>query len=425
MLLACNEEDRRAWVSILPSSDDEGETADTTGTDADVPAELVLAPDSSAVLLGPDTLFTAGRIPNTAPGSDTPIARRMTRAIPSSDSTSVAFVTAGPDPVVGFWSRARQIAVVVGSYPGGEVDTVAWSPDGRFLAHGARGADGLERVGAYDTRVGARARHSVVTWLARADRGVELTGWRSDDVLEVLVVPPGGGGGLAHVWDLGIDRFQLADHVDLLPRLAPPNTFLVPNGVFSLDLLGDAGIETVALYRSGTDGMPGSLVLLEGPRGPRVVATKPLVPAPAVGLEKWTDVESGPGLYGIADLGVGPFVLLTMPSARAPLTAIAFFRPRADGRMELIEAETPRETGPAIFYDGRSREGASEIGMIDLDGDGDLEVIRAEAHLDVLTREALWDVEAYDWRAGRLVHDPALQPPAREAVERLGRGSEG
>jgi len=418
MLLAgCGEEDRQAEVSIRPAAEETAETAGATaGRGSGDPVTITLAPDSTTVMAGADTMFSARRIPAMAPGSDTPLTRRLTTVLPSPDGLNVSFVTAGPNPSVGVWSRVRQVASIVAARPGGAIDTIAWSEDGRFLAHAGRDVGGVSRTAVHDARIGAAQRHPVLTWIERGDRGVRFVAWRSDDVLEVEVESARGGEERTHVWDLGIDRFQLAEHVDLLPRLAPSGIFLSQGGVFSLDLHGDGAFETVALYRDGRDGSPGALVLSEGRGGASITATRPLVDLAALGLEKWTDVDEGAGLYGIADLGTGPFLLLTVPSARAPMKTIAIFRPLADDRIEALRIDAPAESGPAFFRDGRTRAGRLELGVVDLDGDGDLEVVQAEAGTDFLTREIVWSVQVYDWRDGRLVRQAALDPAAAEAI---------
>lgn len=387
---------------------------------------VTLAPDSTAVMAGVDTMFSVRRIPAMATGSEPPITRRLTTALLSPDGLNVSFVTAGPNAAVGVWSRVRQVASIVTARPGGTIDTIAWSGDGRFLAHAGRDGSGVSRAGIYDARIGAPESHPALTWIERGDRGVRFVAWRSDDVLEVEVESAPGGEERTHVWDLDIDRFQLAEHVDLLPRLAPSGILLSPGGVFSLDLHGDGVLETVALYRDARDGSPGALILSEGRGDPGITATRPLVDLAALGLEKWTDVDQGAGLYGIADLGAGPFLLLTLPSERAPMKTIAIFRPLADGRIEAVRIDAPDESGPALFHDGRTRAGRLELGVIDLDGDGDLEVVQAEAGTDFLTREILWSVQVYDWRDGRLIRDAALDPAAAEAIgQAVGSGGGG
>jgi len=377
---------------------------------------ITLAPDSTAVMAGVDTMFSVRRIPAAVRGSDTPITRRLTTALPSPDGLSVAFVTAEPNPAVGVWSRVRQVASIVTARSGGTIDTIAWSGDGRFIAHAGRDGGGVSRAAVYDARIGAPESHPVLTWIERRDRGARFVAWRSDDVLELEVESVSGGEERTHVWDLEIDRLQLAEHVDLLPRLAPSGILLSPGGVFSLDFHGDGVIETVALYRDARDGAPGALVLSESRGGPEITATRPLVDLAALGLEKWTDVDQRAGLYGIADLGTGPFLLLTLPSVRAPMKTIAIFRPLADGRIEAVRIDAPDESGPALFHDGRTRAGRLELGVVDLDGDGDLEVVQAEGGTDFLTREIVWSLQVYDWRDGHLVRDSALDSAAAEAI---------
>jgi len=85
-LSACSEEDRRAWVSILPISDEE--------SDASASGPFTVTADSTAMLIGSDTLFTVARVPREAEGNVIQPAR-IAAAVVSPDSTAVA-VELGP-----------------------------------------------------------------------------------------------------------------------------------------------------------------------------------------------------------------------------------------------------------------------------------------------------------------------------------------
>ena len=79
----------------------------------------------------------------------------------------------------------------------------------------------------------------------------------------------------------------------------------------------------------------------------------------------------------------------------------------------------------AIFYDGVLGDVTSQLGLVDLDGDGGLEVVTAVGRQSTSTLEPVleWSVAPFRARADRLVPAPELEGAAREAVQRaLERG---
>lgn len=411
--VACSEEDRRAWVSILPISSDEESGPAVEG--------FGLTPDSTAVLLDGDTLFTIDRVPARVSGVEVG-SRRLAAVALSPDSGRVAFRLAGPEPVVGVWTRARQTASLVPGPEGGAVDRLEWAPGGRFLAWQGGTADGRAQVTGYDAAIGRTVRHPVLSWLARQEQSVWIQDWADENRLRVLV---GQGvaveGGLAHLWDLGTGSFLYETHLEPLAERAPPGSALVPGGVFSLDLLDDPGPESVALYRSQT-GAPGALLLRSRGAEYRGTPSEPLVPLEALGVRAWKEIERGATLHEIVDLGGSPIVLLDLPfGAAGGARAIGFFQALPDGRLSILPVDAPEGERPAVFFEGRALEGTVELGVLDLDGDGAREVVTAVGSRDPARPEVgvEWQVATYRWAAGRLAPAPELESAARAAIERL------
>lgn len=409
-LAACSEEDRRAWVSILPDTGEDEEEATAEGP-------FSIARDSTAVLMGRDTLFTVGRIPARADGH--PLANsRIGTAQLAPDSSSIAVALERPTPAVVVWSRPLQTAHVTATFPDGAVTTMAWSPDGRLLAYQGRGDDGVERSGVFDVRTGQNGRHPVLSWLERRGRSVRFQDWVDARHARFLVAPGAAPeGGLAHVWSIEAGAFVLEPHVEALRANAPAGR-PVPGGVFSLDLAGDPHPETVALYRAAS-GAPGALVLQDaGPGGVRAAATEPLVALDVVGLEDWKDAERGPGLYQIVELGGRPTLLLTLP-ARVPITTVGIFQATPEGRLRLVTATSGSGAAPALFADGTVGHETHQLGFADLDGDGAAEVVAATGRANPVLGEIDWSAEVYRWDGDRLVAAPSLEPAAIERVEGL------
>ncbi|HEU4463657.1 MAG TPA: hypothetical protein VFS53_01295 [Gemmatimonadota bacterium] len=405
LLTGCSEEDRRAWVSILPLPQDQ----DTTGADGGPAGEFSIASDSSAVLLGADTLFTRARVPGRA---------AIVEILPSPDSTSVAFVTGADRSAVGVWSRTRQIAAVAEAYPGGGAASLVWSPDGRYLAYRGTPAAGVSQAGVFDAVDFRPESHPLLSWFTRSGKATTPQSWIDAGRLRLLVAAGAEPeGGLAYSWELGGGTLLLEAHLAPLAQRAPPGSVLDRGGVFSLDLVGDGGPETVALYR-GRDGGPSALLLESRGSDFRVTATSPLVPPEGLGLESWEPIRRGALLYQIADVGGRPTLLLDLPSS-APLRAIGLFQAAPSGRVEpmTVEEGDPR---PAIFFDGIFGDVTSQLGLVDLDDDGRLEVVSAVGQASTSTLEPVleWTVTPYRAREGRLVPAPDLRDSALASIQR-------
>src|SRR5918996_950256 len=199
LLTACSEEDRRAWVSILPLPGDEADTTETRR----LTGEIAIAPDSSAVLIGSDTLFTRSRVPGSGPSGEPLSESPIVAVVPSPDSTAIAFVSGGDRSVVGVWSRRRQLAGVAEVYPGGGADGLKWSADGRHLAYSGTGAEGAARAGVFDVVEFRPKSHPVLAWLAREVRAVWPQDWIHTGRLRLLVAPGREmEGGLAYSWEI-------------------------------------------------------------------------------------------------------------------------------------------------------------------------------------------------------------------------------
>jgi hypothetical protein len=420
-LTACSEEDRKAWVSILPLP---GET-DTVGPAGERSGALAISADSAAVLLGADTLFTKARLPGRTslgrPLSESPIVE----VVPSPDSMSIAFVGGADRNVVGVWSRRRQVAAVAEAFDGGAAGSLSWSPDGRYLAYSGTDAGGLSRVGVFDGMEFRTEIHPLLAWFGRERKATRPQSWIDERRLRVLVAPGAAAeGGLAFSWELEGGTLLLESHLEPLAARAPPGSRLERGGVASLDLLGDAGVETVALYRA-PGGEPGALVLESRGSDLRATATVPLVPAAALGIDDWAPLQRGAMLYQVASLGGRATLLLDLPSATS-LRAIGLFQVAPGGRLEPMRISGEGQERPAIFYDGIFGDLTSQLGLVDLDGNGSLEVVSAvgRASASTLTPEIEWT--AAPFRAtgdGRLVPAPELGDSALETVRRAsGRG---
>ncbi|CAN5137296.1 hypothetical protein BH18GEM1_BH18GEM1_06130 [soil metagenome] len=423
-LSACSEEDRKAWVSILPLP--EGGDADTLAADASG-VDLALGADSTAVLLGPDTLFTLDRLPSRGLGGALLAPARIRSIAFSPDSSQLAFTTLGVNSAIGIWSRPRQVASVAAVFAGGVADTIAWSPDGRFLAYGGRTVEGVDRSGLYDAGIGMALRHPVVEWLELSSRGVTVQGWTEGGRLRVLVAPDTAvaPGGLAYVWDGTAGNFTVESHIAPLSESAPRGVLPERGGVFSVDLLGDAAPETVALFRS-SDGGPGALVVESRESEHRAQVSAPLLPAGALGFKEWGEARAGPTLHLIAPLGGRATLLLRLPSAEPALRAIGLFQAQEGAGLVPVMARTEEGEVPAIFYDGRAAGVTVQMGLVDLDGDGALEVISATGRpVSGPPRPSVsWGVTVYDWSNGRLVPAPELEDAALERVLRATSGGQ-
>ena len=404
-LIGCSEEGRKAWVSILPLPAG-GE--DTTAAADGLRGELSIAADSSAVLLGQDTLFTSARVPGRPP---------IVEVVPSPDSTSIAFVGGADRGIVGVWSRKRQVAGIAETFPGGAAASPSWSPGGRYFAYSGAAGAGVTRVGVFDDLEFRPETHPLLSWLSRERKASWPQGWIDDRRLRLLVAPGAEpSGGLAYAWELEGGTFMLESDLEPLAHRAPPGSRLEPGGVISLDLLGDPAPETLALYRSG-NGEPGAIVLERRGTEYRATPTVPLVPAGALGLEDWEAARRGAGLHQVATLGGQASLLLDLPSSSA-LRAIGFFQVAPNGTLRPMTVSGEGGTRPAIFYDGIFGDVTSQLGLVDLDGDGSFEVVSAVGRADPSTPGIEWTVAPFRARDGRLVPAPDLEASALETVER-------
>ncbi|HWC05796.1 MAG TPA: hypothetical protein VG799_00965 [Gemmatimonadota bacterium] len=416
LLAAGCEEERRAWVSILPVGDDEEASEDRPA------GPLGISEDGRAVLLGDDTLFTADRLPSRgrdAP-SDDPV--RFRRVVFSPDSSRIAFASAGPNAAVGVWSRPGQIGWFVDFFPGGHVDSLAWAPEGRFLAWGGRSSGGVSRVGMADPG-GRRLDHPVLEDLAREGRSAILQGWIGPARARVLVASgPSARGGLAYVWDALLGNFVLESHLEPLVQRAPPQP-PAPGGVFSVDLIGDEAPETVALYRSA-GGAPAAL-LLESRAGEfRARATDPLLDPAALGLETWEDGTAALGLYAPIRMGGVPVLLLRLPSPVPGVITIGAYRVRGDGALELVRVATPEGGAAAVFQDGQTGGESRQLGVVDLDADGSPELVVANgARIEEAgTPSVRWRATVLGWGGDGLAPRPELEGEALARIARATRG---
>ncbi len=414
--LGC-EEERRAWVSILPVGDEDEEAA--------VPEErpagpLAVSTDGRAVLLGEDTLFTADRLPSRARRAAGVEPLRFQRVVFSPDSSRVAFSTAGAREGVGVWSRPGQTGLLLDIFPEGWVDSLAWAPEGRFLAWGGRSSGGVSRVSMADP-AGRRLRHPVLDALAREGRPSILQGWIDPVRARVLVTSgPSESGGLAYVWDALLNNFVLESHIEPLVVRAPPAP-PAPGGVFSVDLVGDGVPETAALYRSA-GGAPAAL-LLESRAGEfRARTTDPLLEPADVGLERWEDGTPVLGLYAPLRVDGVPLLLLEIPSPAPGILTVAAFRVSGDGALEAARIATPEGEVAAIFQDGQIGDESRQLGVVDLDGDGDPELVAAiGTRIDARGGPSVrWRTTVLGWSGGRLTPRPELEA---EALARIARAT--
>lgn len=415
LLTAGCEEERRAWVSILPVGDGEEAPAE------DHPAgPLGISEDGRAVLLGEDTLFTAERLPSGGRSALGAQPFRFRRVVLSPDSSRVAFATAGAREAVGVWSRPGQIGWVLDVFPGGRVDSLAWAPEGRFLAWGGRTPEEISRVSMADAG-GRRRNHPVLEELAREKRSAILQGWIDAARARVLVTPgPAASGGLAYVWDARLGNFVLESHLEPLVQRAPPQP-PAPGGVFSVDLVGDEAPETVALYRSA-GGAPAAL-LLESRGGEfRARATDPLLEPAAVGLEAWEDGSPALGLYAPIRMGGVPLLLLGLPSAVPGVATIGAYRARGNGVLEPVRITTAEGGTAAIFQDGQTGNESRQLGVVDLDQDGSPELVAAIGTRlqEAGTPSVRWRATVLGWGGDGLAPRPELEG---EALARIARAT--
>ena len=433
LIASCSEEDRRAWVSILPLPEAAEDEGNASGTPL-IPGELALGADSTAVLLGTDTLFTLDRLP----GMSLPL-RRSGRSAGfrlialSPDSSAVGFTT-GAGERVGVWSRRLQLARVADSFPAGRADTIAWSADGRYIAYAGTTKDGVVRTGIHDAVLGLTLENPVTEWLARSERSIHLQGWiDAGPRLRVLVAPGSAPeGGLPHVWDAPSGSFVAEAHIAPLAGSAPAGARLDPEAVFSVDLLGDGAPETIALYRSAV-GAPGALVLESRGSEFRARETEPLVSPETLGLDGWGEQRGrpapspDPALHLVTRIGGRTTLVLRLPSTDAPFLALGLFQAGPDGRLGPVRVVTAAGERPAIFYDGQSSMGTTQLGLVDLNGDGGLEVISATGRLvaGAPSPEVAWQAVVFRASAGRLVLAPELESAALARIAEATSGISG
>ena len=380
--------------------------------------ELRVSADSTAVLLGPNVLFNGNR--SGVGAGDTPV--RFTRVVISPDSSHIAFGTAAGG--LGVWSRLAQSAQTVVTPEDGRLDSLAWAPAGPFLAYQVVDEDGRVHTEIYSARSGRTAPHPVARWINHSGQSVLFGEWVDHQRLRVRVTSDRNAQeGLDYLWDPVNAMFAVETHLEPLAESAPPGATLERGGVFSVDVLGDATPESVALYRSA-EGAPSAMVLEQRADGYRVRSTEPLLDLDVLGFDAWEDVSGGASLRLVSELGGRPVLLLTFPSSRPPLIAIGLFGVSSAGQLTAIEAVTSSGAQPAFFFDGQTAIGSNEMGLLDLDGDGGFEVVVATGRAEgqAPDRRMAWRASAFRWVNGRLVPAPQLESAALERIERLMAG---
>ncbi len=377
--------------------------------------ELRVSADSTAVLLGPNVLFDGDR-PGVGTG-DAPV--RFARVAISPDSSHIAFATVAGR--LGVWSRLAQSANTVVTMENGRLDSLVWAPGGPFLAYQMTDQDGHAQTGIYSARSGTTAPHAIARWLHHHSQSTELQEWVDNQRLRVRVAPSQDAeGGLDYLWDPVNAMFAVESHLEPLAESAPSGATLGRGGVFSVDLLGDATPESLALYRS-TEGAPSALLLEQLVDGYRVRSTEPLLDLDVLGFEKWENVPGAASLRMVSELGGRPVLLLTFPSSQPSLSAIGLFGIGADGQLAAIEAVTRSGSQPAFFFDGQTALGSTEMGLLDLDEDGGFEVVVASGRVEgqAPDQRVAWRASVFRWANGRLVPAPELESAALERIERL------
>lgn len=421
VLAACSEEDRKAWVSILPGGGEE-QPADAA---VEIPPGFALAADSTVAFLNGDTLVTVERLPDRAPGGATLVDARFGAVALSPDSSHMAFALRGEETVVGIWSRARQSARLVPLPEGADVEAFEWAPVGAYVAWRAARPDGVTTVGVYDLRSGRSRSHPVLAWLLRNGRSVRLQGWIDPLRLRLLVGPDAEPeGGLAWLWEMRGGSLLVESHVEPISGNAPPGSELLPGGVFSADLIGDSTPETVALYRSEAPA-PAALVLRERAGTFTATATDPLIAPEVIGLASWEGIERGAGLSQVVDVPGGTVLLLSVPTPETEVSTLGFFEVAADGSVAPVMAAGPEGPSPALFPDGRAPDRLFRLGLVDLDGDGTEEVVSAAGRQDPSTFEARvqWGAQVWRWvRGRRLEPAPDLESAALDRLDRMTTG---
>lgn len=416
----CSEEDRKAWVSILPGSDDGEVEAEADTTPA--PPGLSLSADSTVMLLSGDTLVTIDRLPDRGPGGvDLRQARFRSVAI-SPDSTLVAFAAADQAPVVGIWARARQSARFMAVPSSAEIDRLLWSSDGRFLVWQATEPDGVTTVGAYDQRVGSSTRHPVLSWLHRDGQSVWVQDWTGESRARLLVASGAERqGGRAWVWELHGGSLIVEDQVEWLAVNAPDESQLLAGGAFSVDVLGDPEPESIALYVSA-ETEPSALVIRNRAGEYAATTTEPLVDPSVLGLETWKGIRRGAELQEIVEVGGRAVLLLSVPVPEDPVQTLGFFEVTPDGRLRAIRAAGDEGDAPALFPDGRTADRILDLGLVDLDEDGQVEVVAAIGRQDpnALRPRLQWGAQVWRWIDGpRLTRAPELEQAAIDRLEEM------
>ncbi|MBW3661005.1 MAG: hypothetical protein KY397_05155, partial [Gemmatimonadetes bacterium] len=221
-------------------------------------------------------------------------------------------------------------------------------------------------------------------------------------------------GGLAWIWEMRGGSLVVEDQIEPLAANAPPESQLLAGGAFSLDVIGDPLPETIALYVS-SELEPSALVVRS--RGSRFTSTstQPLLDPAALGLPSWEGIRRGGELSEVVDVAGRPVLLLSVPVPENPVTTLGFFEVGADGRVAPIMAVGAEGPNPALFPDGRAADRLFETGLVDLDGDGQVEVVAAMGRQDPSSLEPRiqWGAQVWRWSEGpRLVPAPELEEAA-------------
>lgn len=385
--------------------------------------QVVLSADSTAVLIGADTLFTADRAATTM---GVEVDGGFRRWALSPDSSRIAFAIGGETVDVGVWTRLFQSATHAATVEGGAVDSIVWSPEGRFVTYQVRFADGPAAVGAYDVGLERRAGHPAAAWLSREGFDVTLDEWI--DARRLRVVATAGAdpdAGTPLVWDPENGLLAAEGHLEAVADNAPPGAALERDGVFSIDVVGDTGLETIALYRRPDATLGGLVVEQRGDRF-RARVTEPLVDIRELQFESWADASGQARLHLIADMNGWPLLMLQLPSSQPPMRAIGLFHVDSDGQLRIVEAQTSAGALPALFYDGRAGGTSSEVGVIDLDEDGTPEIVGARARLqgEAPNTTVRWRATVFRWEGRSLVPAPDLAAAALERIRSVTSGAQ-
>ena len=121
----------------------------------------------------------------------------------------------------------------------------------------------------------------------------------------------------------------------------------------------------------------------------------------------------------MATLGGRASLLLDLPSSSS-LRAVGLFQAASGGALAPMTVTGEGADRPAIFYDGIFGDVSSQLGLVDLDEDGSLEVVSAtgRAATSGLEPAVEWTAVPFRVQGDRLVPAPDLAASALETVQR-------